>query len=121
MGRASIIEAYIQLLLAWDKPITPEDLKAMAKEVGITTGELSAIRVKVQNHLNRSRRHLDIGNLNGAIDEIVQASNLDPVNPNVLSLLAELYYQRYQQESNLADRQQTLLVAKRCVDRKSVV
>lgn len=116
MGRASIIEAYIQLLLAWDKPISPENLKAIAQEVGITTGELSAIRVKVQNHLNRSRRHLDIGNLNSAIDEIVQASNLDPINPNVLSTLAELYYQRYEQESNLADRQQTLLIAKRCVE-----
>ena len=38
MGRASIIEAYIQRLLAWNKPITPAILKAIAAAMGITQG-----------------------------------------------------------------------------------
>ncbi len=116
MGRASIIEAYIQQLLAWDQPITPSALKAIAQQFGITEGELAAIDLKVENHLTRSHNYLDIGNLNSAIDELVQASTLDPINVEVLSTLADLYYQRYQRESHLSDRQQTLLVAKRCVE-----
>lgn len=116
MGRASIIEAYIQQLLAWDQPITPEALHAMAQELGITAGELAAIDLKVNNHLVCSRRHLNAGNLSSAIDELVQASNLAPVNNEVLNTLASLFYQRYQKENNLSDRQQTLLIAERCVE-----
>ncbi|MEM6254679.1 MAG: hypothetical protein AAF821_17330 [Cyanobacteria bacterium P01_D01_bin.156] len=116
MGRASIIEAYIQQLLAWDQPITPDVLNTIAQELGITAGELAAIKLKVQNHLERSRSYRDVDNFNSAIDELVQASNLDPVNADVLNALAELYYQRYQKESNLLDRQQTRLIANRCVE-----
>lgn len=116
MGRASIIEAYIQQLLAWEQPITVDARKAIARGLGITAGELAAIHLKIKNHLTRSRSHLAVGNLDSAIDELVQASNLDPVNEEVLDTLADLYYQRYQKESNLSDRQQTLLIAERCVE-----
>ena len=115
MGRASIIEAYIQQLLAWNKPITPAILRAIAKEVGITQGELEAIRVRVQAHLTRSHSYQEFGHLDKAINELTQAQALDPTNKEVLSTLADTYNLRYNQDSRGADKQQALRIAQRCL------
>ncbi|MEM8611326.1 MAG: hypothetical protein AAGF93_04850 [Cyanobacteria bacterium P01_H01_bin.105] len=116
MGRASIIEAYIQQLLAWNKPITSSIIKAIAEEIGITQGELDAIKHKVQSHLARSHNYREFDDLDRAINELNQAQALDPVNGEVLYTLAETYSQRYHQDSRVADKQQALMTAKRCVD-----
>ena len=115
MGCASIIEAYIQQLLAWNKPITPAILRAIAKEVGITQGELEAIRVRVQAHLTRSHSYQEFGHLDKAINELTQAQALDPTNKEVLSTLADTYNLRYNQDSRGADKQQALRIAQRCL------
>ncbi|MBT9314657.1 hypothetical protein [Leptothoe spongobia] len=118
MGRASIIEAYIQRLLEWKQPITPSILKAIADEVGITQGELDAIALKVQAHLTSAHDYIELGYLDNAIDELTQAQNLNPINLEVLIYLANAYKLRYNQDSNVADRHQALRVAKRCVSLK---
>ncbi|NEQ52368.1 MAG: hypothetical protein F6K11_19875 [Leptolyngbya sp. SIO3F4] len=115
MGRASIIEAYIQCLLEWDQPITPAILKAIANEVGITQGELDAISLKVQAHLTKAYDYLGLGYLDQAIAELIQAKELDPVNLEMLTNLANVYKLRYEQDSNVADQQEALQIAKRCV------
>ncbi|MGD1858038.1 MAG: tetratricopeptide repeat protein [Leptolyngbyaceae cyanobacterium] len=115
MGRASIIEAYIQRLLEWNQPITPAILAAIAEEVGITQGELESIYLKVQAHLTRAHDYIELDYLENAIDELTQAQELDPINLDVLNTLARTYYLRYNRDSNVADRQQALRVAKRCV------
>lgn len=116
MGRASIIEAYIQRLLAWKQPITPSILAEIAAEVGITKGELEAINLKVKNHLARGNSYGETGDFDRAIEHLTQASALNPVNLDVLHSLAYLYNLRYNQDSNLADQQQALSIAKRCVE-----
>ena len=118
MGRASIIEAYIQRLLAWNKPITPEILKAIADEVGMTQGELDAINLKVKAHVTRSRNFVEFDRLDNAIDELNQAKSLNPADLEVLRMLAEIHNLRYTQESSLADREYGLLIAQRCLELK---
>ncbi|MEM7067070.1 MAG: tetratricopeptide repeat protein [Cyanobacteria bacterium P01_B01_bin.77] len=116
MGRASIIEAYIQRLLAWKQPITPSILADIAADVGITKGELDAINLKVQTHLTRGNGYGETGDFDRAIDHLTQASALNPVNLDVLHSLAYLYNLRYNQDSNLDDQKQALSIAKRCVE-----
>lgn len=116
MGRASVIEAYIQRLLAWNQPITPAILKAIAAGVGITQGELDAINLQVETHFKRGRNHIEAGELNEGIDQLMQAKALDPVNVEVLLSLAYAYNLRYNQDSDLSDRRQALIMAKRCVE-----
>lgn len=116
MGRASIIEAYIQRLLAWKQPITPSVLADIAADVGITKGELEAINLKVKTHLTRGNSYGETGDFDRAIEHLTQASALDPVNLEVLHSLAYLHNLRYNQDSNLADQKQALRIAKRCVE-----
>ncbi|MEA5462418.1 tetratricopeptide repeat protein [Leptothoe sp. PORK10 BA2] len=118
MARASIIEAYIQRLLAWKQPITPSTRATIAAEVGITQGELDAIQLKVEGHIVRGLNHQEFDLLDRAIDELAQAQALDPINLEVLHTLADIYYQRYQQDSSQAYGQQALLMAERCIELK---
>lgn len=116
MDRDRIIEAYIQRLLAWEKPLTQGTLVAIAKEVGITPTEMHAIKRQATSHFTRGRSYIEFGVLNDAIDELTQAMSLDPLNLEILHSLANAYNLRYNRESDLADRQQALLIAKRCVE-----
>lgn len=118
MGRASIIEAYIRRLQELNQPITQAMLKAIADEVGITNGELDAINLQVQAHLNRGYHYLDLDSFDDAIDQLTRAKALDPINLEVLNALANAHYLRYNQDSNLNDQRQALLVAKRCLELK---
>lgn len=114
MGRASIIEAYIQRLLEWNEPITPGLLEAIAHEVGLTQGELESIQLKVQAYLTRAHDYIELGYLDHALQELTRAEELNPVHPEVMLALANTYNLRYQHDSNIADRQQALRRAKRC-------
>ncbi|MEM9266624.1 MAG: FxLYD domain-containing protein [Cyanobacteria bacterium P01_F01_bin.13] len=118
MGSASIIEAYIQQLIALKQPITPSILQAIADDVGITKSELDAINLEVQSHLTRGHDYIELGYLDRAIDEFTQATELDPVNLEILHTLASLYTQRYNLDSSTADRQQALLISRRCLELK---
>ncbi|MEM9266625.1 MAG: FxLYD domain-containing protein [Cyanobacteria bacterium P01_F01_bin.13] len=118
MGRDRIIEAYIQRLLAWEKPITSSTLRAIAKEVGITGPEVDAISLQAKAHFTRGRNYIEFDCLNDAIEELTQAMALDPINLDVLHSLAHAYYLRYNREGDISDRQWALMVAKRCVELK---
>ncbi|NEQ52369.1 MAG: hypothetical protein F6K11_19880 [Leptolyngbya sp. SIO3F4] len=118
MDRDRIIEVYIQRLLAWEKPVTADTLAAISKEVGITPAEMHAIKRQAKAHFTRGRNYLEFGCLNDAIDEITQAMSLDPLNLDILHALANAYNLRYNRESDTADKQRALLVAKRCVELK---
>ena len=118
MGRASVIEAYIKRLLELEHPVTQSDLEAIAQEVGITNGELEAINLQVQAHLNRSHNYVEFDNFDKAIDALTRARALDPINLEVLNTLANVHYLRYSQDSNLNDRQQAIQLARRCLELK---
>ncbi|MEM7067071.1 MAG: hypothetical protein AAF572_28400 [Cyanobacteria bacterium P01_B01_bin.77] len=118
MDRDRIIEAYIQRLLAWEKPVNQDTLAAISKEVGITPAEMHAVRRQAQAHFTRGRNYIEFGVLNEAIDELTQAMALDPLNLTILHCLANAYNLRYNREQEPADRQKALLVAKRCVELK---
>ncbi len=118
MGRASIIEAYIKRLLELKQPLTESILKAIAEEVGITEGELDAIDLQVQVHLNRGYNYIEFDNLDKAISELTRAKALNPVNLEVLNALANAYNLRYRQDISQDDRQQALNLAKRCLELK---
>ncbi|EKV00365.1 hypothetical protein Lepto7375DRAFT_2473 [Leptolyngbya sp. PCC 7375] len=116
MGRASIIEAYIQRLLELNQPVTPAILEAIAKEVGITKGEIEAINVQVKGHLSRGQNYIEFGYLDKALDEFNQAKALNPISLDVLFALVEIYNLRYKQDSGLEDRQEAIRLAKRCIE-----
>ncbi|MGD1949445.1 MAG: hypothetical protein ACFB14_07340 [Leptolyngbyaceae cyanobacterium] len=118
MGRDRIIEAYIQRLLAWEKPITRATLTRIAEEVGITSGELEAISIQAKAHFTRGRGYIEFGCLDDAINELNQAVALEPVNLEILQALANVYGLRYNRTRERVDKQTALFIAKRCIELK---
>ncbi|MGD1858037.1 MAG: hypothetical protein ACFB2W_27690 [Leptolyngbyaceae cyanobacterium] len=118
MDRDRIIEAYIQRLLAWKKPVTPDTAATISKEVGITPAEMHAVKRQAKAHFTRGRSYIKQDSLDDGIHEMTQAMALDPLNLEILHELASAYNQRHTRESDEADKQRALLVAKRCVELK---
>lgn len=118
MGRDRIIEQYIQRLLEWEDPVTAETLSALAAEAGLGPEELAAVQKKAQEHLERGRNYLDFDRLDDAIDELTQATTLDPLNFESLQSLTYAYDQRYGKQKHPADKEQAIALAKRCLELK---
>ncbi|MEA5462419.1 hypothetical protein [Leptothoe sp. PORK10 BA2] len=118
MDRDRIIEAYIQRMVAWEKPVNSDVLATISKQVGITPAEMHAVKRQAKAHFSRGRKYVESGYLDQAIEEMVQATSLDPLNLDILNALANVYHLRYNRGSDPADRQQALLVARRCLELK---
>lgn len=118
MDRDRIIEAYIQRMLAWEKPLSQDTLVTISKEVGITPAEMHAIKRQAKAHFIRGNSYVKADYIDEAIDELVQAISFDPLNLDILHALANAYNQRYNRAEDPADKQQALLVAQRCLTLK---
>ncbi|MBT9314655.1 hypothetical protein [Leptothoe spongobia] len=116
MGRDRIIENYIQRLLDWEEPVTADTLNALAEEVGLGPDDIAAIKQTAQNHLERGRSYLEFNCFDEAIEELTQATSLDPLDFEILQTLTYAYDQRYGKERNIADKKQAIALAKRCLE-----
>lgn len=114
MGRDRIIETYIQRLLEWEEPPTAERLNALAQEIGLDSDDIATVQQKAQEHFEQGRHHLDADRLDDAIDELTQATALDPLNLESLQTLTYAYDQRYGKQKNVADKHQAIALANRC-------
>ncbi len=120
MDRDRIIEAYIQRMLAWEKPLNQDTVVTISKEVGITPAEMHAIKRQAKTHFIRGNSYVKADYIDKAIDELVQAVSFDPLNLDILHALANAYNQRYNRAEDPADKQQALLVAQRCLTLKPI-
>ncbi|MEM6254677.1 MAG: FxLYD domain-containing protein [Cyanobacteria bacterium P01_D01_bin.156] len=116
MGRDQIIEDYIQRLLSWEEPVTAAALTSLAEEAGLGPDDMAAVEQKAKDHSDRGRNYLDFDCLDEAIEELTQATALDPLNFESLRDLAYAYDQRYGKQKKEADKKQAIALAKRCLD-----
>ncbi len=116
MGRDRIIETYVQRLLNWEEPLTADSLSAIAQEVGLGPDDMAAVQQKAQEHFDRGRNYLEFNCLDEAIDELTQATALDPLNLESLQTLTYAYDQRYGKRKNTSDKKQAIALAKRCLE-----
>ncbi len=114
MGRDLIIETYIQRLSEWEEPPTAERLNALAQEIGLDSDDIATVQQKAQEHFEQGRHHLDADRLDDAIDELTQATALDPLNLESLQTLTYAYDQRYGKQKDIADKQRAFALANRC-------
>ena len=114
MGRDLIIETYIQRLSEWEEPPTAERLNALAQEIGLDSDDIATVQQKAQEHFEQGRHHLDADRLDDAIDELTQATALDPLNLESLQTLTYAYDQRYGKQKDVADKQRAIALANRC-------
>lgn len=113
MEQDSIIDTYIQRLNQ-EKPTTADTLTALAQEIGLGPDDLAAVQQKAHDHLELGRNYLDFDALDEAIDELTQATTLDPLSFEGFQHLAYAYDQRYGKQKNETDKKQAIAAAKRC-------
>ena len=111
-----IIETYVQRLLAWEAPLTPETLTSLATEVGLSEADIQAVERQAQAHLARGRNYLSVDCLDDAIAELTQATTLSPLSLDVIHALSEAYSQRYQAKKSSKDKAKSIALAKRAME-----
>lgn len=113
------LQAYIQRILALkgqrDPDLTPEELEAIALEVGLTEADLEAGRRAGENHLARGAGYLKHQRWDDAVHELSQALALLPNRVDALIALAEAHRGRHAAEGDQADREAAMRLARRCL------
>lgn len=116
-----ISQAYIQKLFEiqksyQSKPLTEEEMKQVAMDMGMTEADWTAIQESFQAHLDRGEGFLKYGNWEDAIKELEQAVTINPHHVRAMSLLARSYQSRWKKYGKIEDALRAHHLAQRCIE-----
>lgn len=115
-----ILQNYIERILALQAQrkhfLTPEDLKTIACDLGLTEADLAAAEEATKAHLERGLGYCRYGRWSDAIEELNHAASLEPANLSVLHGLATAFKGRWLAEGNEEDRTESIRYAKQCIE-----
>ena len=92
---------------------TEAELKAIAREVGISEADIEAAERSAQDHRLRGQGFLEHERYDDAIDELTEAAVLSPGRLDIKHDLASAYAGRFKKRGQKKDRQQAETLARR--------
>lgn len=118
--RNQTIENYIQrvteLSQLGQKIPSDEELNQIASELGITEQEISSAKKQSEAHYIRAQGYFSLRHWNDAIDELQEAVTFNPINLEMLHLLALSHFGRWQEKHQRQDIQQIKMRIKQCLE-----
>jgi LemA protein len=87
-----------------EKPMTDQELKEIALEIGMSEEDWKASQETAKAHLKSGQGHLTYGNWKGAIQELEQANALNPNSVEATYGLANAYKESWIETKNLQDQ-----------------
>lgn len=108
-------ERLLQLRQELSQTPTPETLRAIALDVGITDTDLAVLHQRAQDHCTRAEGYREFQRWDDAIAELEQAVALEPLNLKAIDELAQTHRQRYFQKRQPRDRQAAEQLARQCL------
>lgn len=96
--------------------ITQNDLKAAAKEMGVTDREWVQLQDLFSSHLARAIGYHKYKNWDDAILELDQALTINPFDSKTLFLTSSCYANKYYEEENKNDRELSIKFANKCLE-----
>jgi hypothetical protein len=117
MDQDDPLRAYIERMLALreDADVTPEALRAVARELGLSDADLAVAERRAAEHRARGRGFLDHGLLDDAVRELTEAAALSPADPQTALDLARAHAARWRDAGDEADRRAADRLARRCL------
>lgn len=113
-----ILEKYIGHILSIEdkaEDFTSEELKSVAKELGISDDQLARLEKKVELQIERGVGFIDHECWDEAISELDEAYSFSPLNAKIIYLLALSYKGRYFFNNENIDREKAENFAKKCI------
>lgn len=92
-----------------------DDLKGIAREIGMSDDDMLAADRAVEGYIERGLRHGLHGRWNDAIMELSDAVALNPANLRALYGLAAAYKEQWMASGNADDRLQAAQIARQCL------
>lgn len=114
------LESYIKRILeiqqsSQNKAITSDELKGIAKSMGLSDQEWKLIDQTYHDHLKRGLSYVRHKNWDDALEEFMQALTLRPNDPDLLFKIADAHKNRFFATRNRSDRQKALAYARQCM------
>ncbi|GAB4420695.1 MAG: hypothetical protein OHK0039_34570 [Bacteroidia bacterium] len=114
-----ILKAYIERLLALEQQtqtqVEPDDLRALAREMGLSDAQWQTLQDQAEAHYRRGTGFAQYRNWDDAIAELTQAAAIQPFRTEVLQALAGAHHLRWQQHRRDEDRRLAESYARRCL------
>jgi len=118
--RNQTIENYIQrvteLSQLGQKIPTDEELNKIVTELGITEAEIASAKKQSEDHFTRARGYCDLRHWDEAIAELQEAVSFNPLNLDMLHLLASSHLGRWHEKHQKQDIQQLQMRVKQCLE-----
>lgn len=115
-----VLSDYIERLLAIEgegqRALDGDDLKRVAKELGLSDEDLARVDQAVDDHLTRGQNFLTRGLVDEAVEEIHQAAVLRPFDKDIATQLARAYLGQFQQSGDREARAQAQRSARRAIE-----
>lgn len=115
-----ILQDYIARLLSMqderDEWLGEDDLKAAARDLGLSDADLARIEATTEAHRQRGHRFSQHDAWDDAIAEYRKAVTLDPFDVSLVHALAVAYASRYEETGATADREEAERYARRCIE-----
>ncbi len=83
-----------------ERPLTLEELKELALDMGMVDSEWEALLVKANESLELAKNHLSVKNFLNAVESAEQATSINPYIKDGNAVLAQAYYQLSLLEKN---------------------
>lgn len=83
-----------------EKPLTEQELKDIAFEIGMSEEDWQASQESYKAHLKSGQGHLTYGNWKNAIQELEQANALNPNSIEATQGLASAYLEQWKEDKN---------------------
>ncbi len=105
------LQAYLQKLLSIQDKLTPQDLRRLAREMGLSEREWQLLQDECQDHVQRGMGFVRYQNWDDAIAELNQAHAINPLHPEALDGLAQAHQARWQTTGRESDREKAISFA----------
>lgn len=120
--RNQTIENYIQrvteLSQLGQKVPSGEELDKIASELGITEAEIISAKKLSEDHFIRAQGYCNLRHWDDAIEELREAVAFNPLNLEMLHLLALAHFGRWHDKHQRQDEQQIKMRIKQCLEIK---
>ncbi|MCI4669798.1 MAG: hypothetical protein MRZ79_16810 [Bacteroidia bacterium] len=122
MDAKELLKNYINRILELqDKnqshaPLSEEELKKVALELGLNEGELAFIDQEIEDHKQRGKGFASYENWEDAIEEFKQALTLKPIDQESLGEISRAHYELWKAKSKGEDKEKAISYARNLLD-----
>ncbi len=120
MPNQDTLSTYLKRVMALkdERRRTPseEELRSIAREIGLSDQDLAAIDRAAEDHAVRGQGYLEHGRYGDAVTELDEAVAVAPRRLEWLHSLAQAHLGRWQQDRQPADRERAEALARECLE-----